>query len=139
MNENLLVARRCRFSSAHLYFQPKFTEAQNRAEFGACFSKHGHGHNYILEAFIEGPLDPNSRLVVDLAVVDDILKKVTGPLDHRHLNFEISAFRDVIPTTENIALYLREKILDVLNTHPTLKLNRIRLYEYDDLWVEVIA
>ncbi|MDX9731554.1 MAG: hypothetical protein RBT63_07270 [Bdellovibrionales bacterium] len=39
------------FSTAHLYHQPSWSEEKNRAEFGACFSQYGHGHNYRLEVF----------------------------------------------------------------------------------------
>lgn len=137
--ETAVIARRHQFSSAHLYKQNKFTEEQNQAEFGACFNPFGHGHNYIIEAFIEGPIEPKIRLVMDLAHLDKILVRVCEPLDHRHLNFEIAEFKEKIPTTENIALYLFEKINQELVKFPGVRLQRIRLFETDDLWVELWA
>lgn len=135
--ETAVIARKCLFSSAHFYNQPKFSEEQNRQEFGLCYTPHGHGHNYVIEAFVEGPIDPHLRLVMDLAHLDEILHHSTRALDHHHLNFEVPEFKFLIPTTENIALYLRDKIVHGLQKYPGVKLNRLRLFETDDLWVEV--
>lgn len=132
-----VLSRRRLFSSAHFYHQPRFSEAENRAVFGRCFSEHGHGHNYILEAFIEGPIDSRTGLIMNVVDLDEILKEVTDPLDHQHLNLDIAEFRDVVPTTENIALYLREKLRARLPALSPFKLVKLRLYETDDLWVEV--
>jgi 6-pyruvoyltetrahydropterin/6-carboxytetrahydropterin synthase len=136
--ERAIVARRRLFSSAHFYFQPRFTREQNLEHFGRCYTPHGHGHNYVIEAFVEGPIDSRTGLVMNLADLDQILFKVTDPLDHQHLNFDHAEFKDKVPTTENIALFLKREISNELAaTHPGLRLNRLRLFETDDLWVEV--
>ncbi len=133
------LARRVLFSSAHFYNQKQFTAEKNRETFGLCYTPYGHGHNYILEVFVSGPIDPHTKLVIDLADLDAMLKEVAALLDHRHLNFDIDEFKAKIPTTENIALYLHEAVLSRLKVWPTLKLDRLRLYETDDLWAEVTA
>ena len=133
------MARRRTFSSAHFYHQPQFSQEKNLEIFGRCFTPHGHGHNYVLEVFIAGPIDPETRLIVNLTELDQVLLKVVDPLDHRHLNFDVPEFSKLIPTTENIAHYLRSKVIDELKTqHPTLRLQRLRLFETDNLWVEVV-
>ena len=137
--ENGLVARRRLFSSAHFYKQQKFTDAQNKAEFGACYTPHGHGHNYVVEAFVSGPIDPTTRLVVNLADLDVMLDAATSALEHRHLNYDVPELSTLVPTTENIALYLLKKINEELLKFPGLALDRLRLFETDDLWVEVRA
>jgi 6-pyruvoyltetrahydropterin/6-carboxytetrahydropterin synthase len=137
--ERAIVARRRLFSSAHFYSQAQFNREQNLEHFGRCYTPYGHGHNYVVEAFIEGPIDPRTRLVMNLADLDEILIKVTDPLDHQHLNFDHPEFRDKVPTTENIALFLKREIArELLASHPGLFLNRLRLFETDDLWVEVL-
>jgi len=141
MNDNALVARRRLFSSAHFYKQCQFTDEENRRTFGACYTPFGHGHNYVLEIFIEGPIDPESRRVIQPSALDGLLEAVTAPLDHHHLNFDLAPFKGdegLVPTTENIALYLRAEVLKGLGAmSPALRLKRLRLFETDDLWVEL--
>ncbi|MCX7979289.1 MAG: 6-carboxytetrahydropterin synthase, partial [Bdellovibrionaceae bacterium] len=61
------------------------------------------------------------------------LREVAACLDHRHLNHDIAEFKTTIPTTENIALWILQR-LTAYRKH----LRSLRLYEMDDLWVEVI-
>jgi 6-pyruvoyltetrahydropterin/6-carboxytetrahydropterin synthase len=139
LRPHAIVARRRLFSSAHFYAQQRFSRDENLQHFGRCYTAYGHGHNYVLEAFIEGPIDPDTRLVMNLSDLDHLLWKVTDPLDHHHLNFDIQEFKEKVPTTENIALYLKRELEKELQlSHPKLKLNRLRLFETDDLWVEII-
>jgi len=115
------------FSAAHLYHQKKWSAAENKACFGKCFTEYGHGHNYRLEvgfSAVTGPLEPLKTQV----------KAVTDLLDHQHLNFVIPEFRDVIPTTENIAIYLLKKLQERC---PNAGLSYIKLFEMTDLWVEI--
>ena len=136
--ERSLVARRLMFSSAHFYSQEKFSDEKNRETFGLCYTPHGHGHNYVVEAFLDGPIDPATKLVVNLADLDRILRDATQPLEHKHLNLDVPEFKSLVPTTENIALYLRKRVLAALPVlGPKLRLNRLRLYETDSIWVEV--
>lgn len=123
------------FSTAHIYKQAAFSEAKNREVFGACYSDHGHGHNYTLEIFVEGPIDAATGLVVNVNDLDVVLKKVCDPFDHKHISFDVPAFRDVVPTTENLVTYFFEQsACELKNALPALTLNRIRLFETDDLW-----
>lgn len=140
MTDAVSVSRKLEFSSAHFYRQEKFSQEENIRVFGACYTTYGHGHNYVLEATIIGAIDPQTRLVMNLADLDRILFEVTRPLDHHHLNFDMVHFKTLVPTTENIALYLAGEIRDRLKGFdPKIKLSRIRLFEKDDLWVEVCA
>ncbi|HVK60843.1 MAG TPA: 6-carboxytetrahydropterin synthase [Bdellovibrionales bacterium] len=135
--QNHLIARRHLFSTAHFYAQKRFSEAENRANFGACFTPHGHGHNYVIEAFVSGGLDPQTGLVMNVTDLDIHMKKVCAPFDHHHVNFDVPEFADAIPTTENLASYLFNELKQELSKHsPELKLHHIRLYETDDLWAE---
>lgn len=137
-SEKIVIARKVHFSSAHFYNQEKFSHEENLRVFGRCYTPYGHGHNYVLEAFIEGPIDPATRLVMNLFDLDRILKNVVDHLDHQHLNFDVAYFKSTIPTTENISFYLWGITKAALSKEfPNLSLNRIRLFETDDLWVEM--
>lgn len=131
----VILARKTEFSSGHLYHQPKFSEEKNKEVFGRCFTPHGHGHNYTLQAFFRGEIDGDSGMVVNLTDVDHVLKEVTDPLDHQHLNFDIPFFKTHVPTTENIARYCFDEIAKRIGAI-RMKLVKVRLFEMDDLWVE---
>jgi 6-pyruvoyltetrahydropterin/6-carboxytetrahydropterin synthase len=129
------MARKVFFSAAHRYVSKHLTDEQNKDVFGACYNPYGHGHDYTLEAFFEGTIDPVSGLIVNLSDVDMVLKKIVAPLDHRHLNHEIPYFQDVVPTTENLAAYLFHLIEQECQGMP-LRLVKVRLFENADLWVD---
>lgn len=137
MNERPLIARRRVFSTAHFYEQKAYSPEQNQAVFGACYTPYGHGHNYTLEMFVEGPIDRETGLVVNVTDLDVILREVTAPFDHHHISFDVPAFKDKVPTTENLVTYFFGQMKTSLaKLHPTLVLNRIRLYETDEIWAE---
>ena len=70
---------------------------------GPC--KNLHGHTWKIEAVVENnQLDPLG-MVVDFKVLKKRLKDVLDPLDHVFLN-ELPAFKDIPPTTENIAKHI---------------------------------
>jgi 6-pyruvoyltetrahydropterin/6-carboxytetrahydropterin synthase len=132
------VARRKLFSTAHLYRQSKFSHAENLAHFGACFSEHGHGHNYVIVVELAGEIDQQTGLIMNLTDLDQWLTDVVSPLDHHHVNFDVPEFQDTVPTTENLALYCRTRLLRRLQTEKApLQLVSLKLYETDDLWVEI--
>ena len=128
------LARRIYFNSGHRYFNKNWDEKKNKEVFGLCYSKHGHGHNYILEAYITGPIDSETGMILPLEKVDNILKQTIAPLDHRYLNEDVEAFRDTVPTTENLAKYCFEKIK--VQLPPPSQLDKVRLFESDHLWVD---
>jgi 6-pyruvoyltetrahydropterin/6-carboxytetrahydropterin synthase len=128
----IYLSRRITFSSAHRYYQKSFSEEENRKVFGRCYTEYGHGHNYVLEITLGGEIDAKTGMVINLVDVDHILKSVTDPLDHHHLNFDVAEFREVVPTTENIAKYCYEKVAGLLPKG--VKLVRARLFEADNLW-----
>lgn len=128
------LARRRAFQCLHKYVVPEWTDAANSSEFGACFTPHGHGHNYELEAYLEGPLDPVTGMIMNLADVDLVLNEVVGEIDGKHLNLEIPELEGQVPTTERLAHYLAAKLTPRFQTPRLVKL---RLYEYDDLWVDL--
>jgi 6-pyruvoyltetrahydropterin/6-carboxytetrahydropterin synthase len=129
------LTRQTGFSASHRYHNPKWTDERNRAEFGKCNLPNGHGHNYVVEATIAGPIDAETGMVMNLVEIDALLHEVIDPLDHRHLNLDIAYFASRIPTTENIALYIAERIADRLGHG--CRLDRLRLYEDTTLWAEV--
>ncbi len=128
------LTRRCEFSASHYYHNPELSAEENRRLFGKCNNPHGHGHNYVLEVTVKGEVDPQSGFVVDLKELKDTLnREVLDSLDHRFLNKEVPEFAAAIPTTENIAAVIWNRL------HPKLdlaRLHRVRVYECPDLFVD---
>ena len=128
------LTRKCEFSAAHYYHNPEFSPEENRRIFGKCNNPNGHGHNYTLEVTVKGEVDPRSGFVLDLKELKDTLEReVLSALDHRFLNKEVPEFRDRIPTTENLAIAIWERLHSKLNV---AKLHRVRVFETPDLFVD---
>jgi 6-pyruvoyltetrahydropterin/6-carboxytetrahydropterin synthase len=130
------LTRRVRFSAAHRYHRPDWSEERNRQVFGPCANPHGHGHDYLLEVVVEGEVDPVTGFSVDLGMLDAVLhEEVVEPLDHQHLNHVVPEFAPggQIPTTENILLLLWKRIQPRLGG---ARLVRLRLHENPDFFVE---
>lgn len=128
------LTRRCEFSASHYYHNPEFTPEENQRIFGKCSNLNGHGHNYTLEVTVKGDIDASTGFVVDLKQLKDILnREVIDALDHRHLNKEVPEFARAIPTSENIAIAVWQRLQDKLQK---AKLHRVRLYETNDLFVD---
>lgn len=128
------LTRKAEFSASHYYHNPEFTPEENRRIFGKCSNPNGHGHNYTLEVTVKGQVNAQSGFVVDLKQLKEIMnREVLDALDHRFLNKELPEFRSTIPTTENLAINIWNRLEPKLNL---AKLHRIRLYETPDLFVD---
>ncbi len=97
------LTRRYSFPASHRLFRADWSEAENRRVFGKCANPHGHGHNYVMEISVTGPLDPATGMIVNLAELDEFVRaRVLDGFDHVNLNEQVAEFRDCIPTTENL-------------------------------------
>jgi len=96
----------------------------------------GHGHNYVVEVSIEGEPDRVTGMVFDLRELKEILnREVIEPMDHRFLNREVPPFDRVVPTTENIALEVWNRLAPAIDRE-NVRLKNVRLYETADLYVD---
>jgi 6-pyruvoyltetrahydropterin/6-carboxytetrahydropterin synthase len=131
------LTRAVRFSAAHRYHRPDWSEERNRDKFGACANDPGHGHNYTCEVTVEGTVAKDTSMVLDLDTLDAILNdEVVKPLDHQHINFAVPefAYGKTIPTAEALAVYLWGRIAGHLP--PGVRLHRVRVREDTDLYAE---
>lgn len=129
------LTKRLEFCSSHRYHNPNWDDAKNLEVFGACNNVNTHGHNYLLEVTLCGEIDPVTGMIINLYDLKLYLWDVLKEFDHKNLNLDTPYFHDRIPTSENLAWTLWE----LLAKHPQLPaLDRIRLYEDDTLYAEVI-
>ena len=99
------LTRRYRFSAGHRLHNDVLSTEENRRVYGKCNNPNGHGHNYLLEVTVAGPIDPATGMVFDLVTLDGIVhEQVLDKFDHRNLNLDVENFRTRVPTTENLCL-----------------------------------
>lgn len=135
----MFVTRKAEFSASHICRIPGLSDAENHALYGDNANPNGHGHNYIFEVTLEGEPDPVTGMVMNLKDLKDILEnEIVAPMDHRFLNFEVSPFSRLIPTTENVAKEIWRR-LETRFEPSNSRLVRVRLFETADLYVDITA
>ena len=129
------ITKRVTFCAGHRLFNPGFGEAKNLEVFGECSNPNGHGHNYVLEVSVSGPVDSDTGMIINLkdlkAVID---REIVSKVDHKNLNIDVDFMRGLIPTTETLA----NKIWEILDAKfgGTL-LSRVILWESESNRFEV--
>jgi len=124
-------SRRFTFAAAHRYWVTAWSAAENERFFGRLTVP--HGHNYVLEVTVRGPIDPETGMVINLtdlkAIVNDT---VVERFDHADLNADV-LFRGRVPTTENIAMIVWGLLVEKLGAE---RLWQVRVWEDDSLFVD---
>ena len=125
-----IVNRRAQFSASHRYWLPELSKEENIHQFGPCTRFPGHGHNYVLFVSIAGELDEYG-MVQNLSEVKQVIKReVTSQLDFSYLNDVWPEFQQTLPTTENIALVIWQRLA------PHLPLVSVQVFEHPELWAD---
>lgn len=133
----IFLTRRATFSASHYYWNEAWMPEKNEQVFGRCANRNGHGHNYTLEVTVAGEPDPVTGFVVDLKWLKDVIEReVLVVYDHKHLNLETPEFAHEIPTTENIAIAVWQRLEPAIGERGSARLNRIRVYETPEIFAE---
>ena len=135
MTTTVRITRRATFAAAHMLCRDDWSDEKNREVFGSCVTD--HGHNYVIEVTVGGPLDPRSGMVVNLKHVDAVLRReFIDAVDHHHLNRDVDFMEGVIPTAENVALAAFNRLEPHLKPARLLK---VRVVETENNAAEVTA
>jgi 6-pyruvoyltetrahydropterin/6-carboxytetrahydropterin synthase len=122
----VVFGRRYRFAASHRLHTEELSEQENSRVFGKCNNPYGHGHNYVVEIQVSGPVDPVTGMIVNLTDLDRFVEReVIEPFDHKSLNEDVEAFRTRVPTTENLCKEIYRRLKDF----PLAKLERVRIEE----------
>jgi 6-pyruvoyltetrahydropterin/6-carboxytetrahydropterin synthase len=101
----IYLTRRERFSAAHRLNQPGLSDSENIELYGQCANPNWHGHNYVLWVTVKGKIDKKSGYVTDLKEISTVIReKVVDRLDHKNMNLEVDFMKDIIASTENLAV-----------------------------------
>jgi 6-pyruvoyltetrahydropterin/6-carboxytetrahydropterin synthase len=127
-NPVVFVTRRAHFNAAHKLYNPKWSKEENEACFGRCANENWHGHNFDLYVTIKGRPSQDTGFVMDLKKLKVIIEnEVVVHLDHKNLNIDVPFLKDILPSVENIAIAIWERLLPHLPED--VKLHKIHLIE----------
>jgi 6-pyruvoyltetrahydropterin/6-carboxytetrahydropterin synthase len=124
------VCRRETFNSAHRLFNPDWSDEKNFEVFGKCSNPNFHGHNYVLETWVEGDIDLETGYVIDLKYLKDLIRnEICERFDHRNLNLDCEEFHSLKPSAENIAVVIWNILRKHLDNRYQLS---VRLWETEN-------
>lgn len=104
------LTRRYRFAASHRLHNPELPEAENRILYGKCNNPYGHGHDYVLEVSVAGPVDAHGR-VADRAALDRLVENsVLRDVRQANLNRDVPEFAGLVPTSENVAVVIERRL-----------------------------
>lgn len=128
------VCRKAHFNAAHRLYNPAWDMAKNDLIFGKCNNPSFHGHNYALEVWLKGEIDPETGMVIDLKILKDLIEtEIEDRFDHKNLNVDTIEFKNLIPTAENICVVIWQLLR--VKIDPKLEL-KVRLFETERNVVE---
>ncbi|XP_058797309.1 6-pyruvoyl tetrahydrobiopterin synthase [Phymastichus coffea] len=125
------LTRKESISSCHRLHSSQLSDAENQNIYGKCNNFWGHGHNYTVEVTVRGPVDLKTGMVMNISDLKVYMKKILmDQLDHKNLDKDVPYFKNIVSTTENVAIYVFDEIKKLLSK-PEL-LYEVKIYETDN-------
>ena len=137
------LIRRETFSASHRLHSNFLSDSENKKVYGKCNGVNGHGHNYVIEVTIKGPIDPRTGMIMNLTDLKEIIHEaVMEPLDHKNIDKDVPYFSGsstnikddndspqqeikdkneistplgIVSTVENIAVFVWKNIEQILS------------------------
>ena len=127
------ITKQYQFCAAHRYWNSEWSEEENKDIFGKDI--YIHGHNYLLDITIEGPIYEQSGFIINLKTLNELVKeRVINIFDHSQIEKDISWFINLQPSTENMVIFIWNQIYDKIPL-PS-KLYKIKLQETPTIYTE---
>ena len=130
------ICRKAHFNAAHRLYNSNWDDEKNKSVFGKCANPNYHGHNYSLEVWIKGEVNPETGFVMNLKELKDLIEsKIEDRFDHKNLNMDTDEFKYLNPTAENICVIiwqiLRKELDPKLELKIVLQETERNIVEYD--------
>jgi 6-pyruvoyltetrahydropterin/6-carboxytetrahydropterin synthase len=133
----MIISKKVEFSASHVCRSPELSDEGNFRVYGASANPLGHGHNYVVEVAIAGEPDPVTGMILDLKRLKEILEvRVLDVYDHRLRNREVEPFDRIVPTVENIAIDIWNRLVAKIDDTGRARLHSVRVHETNELFVE---
>ena len=122
---NPIITKKYHFCASHKYGNSNWSEEKNYEVFGKDYNN--HGHNYILEVSVTGPIDPDSGWLVDLQKLNILVRsRIVAVMDHSQIEKDIDWFKGKQPSSENILVWAWNEIAPRMEQGT---IHRLRLVE----------
>lgn len=132
----MYITRRERFTAAHRLFHSDWSNEKNTEVFGGCANPNWHGHNYELFVTVKGQVHPELGWVMNLKDLSTLIReRITDKLDHRNLNMDVDFLKNVMTSTENLAIAIWNELEPGIAKHGA-NLHSIKLRETENNYVE---
>ena len=132
----VFLTRRERFNAAHRMFHLEWSDDKNLEVYGKCSNPNWHGHNYVLYVTVKGEVKPDIGYVVNLKTLSKIINEnVIEHLDHKNINIEVDFMKDRIPSSENLAIAIWERLKPHIQALG-IELHCIKIEETENNFVE---
>ena len=130
---------RTHFAAAHRLAREELSQEENEKIYGKCARPNGHGHNYLLDITVRGCIDKRTGMLCNLAELQCLINDlIIEPFDHTNLNKDIPYFSTCVPTAENIAIHIGDRLSSPIKAIGA-NLHKIRLQESPNNAAEVYA
>ena len=129
---NPIITKKYHFCASHKYGNSNWSEEKNYEVFGKDYNN--HGHNYILEVSVTGPIDPDSGWLVDLQKLNVLVRsRIVDVIDHSQIEKDIDWFKGKQPSSENILVWAWDEIAPRMEQGT---LHRLRLVETHSIFTD---
>ena len=132
----VFITRKEHFNAAHKLTRSDWSEEKNNEVFGKCANPNWHGHNYDLYVTVKGEVNTDTGFIINLKELSLLIRtEICDKLDHKNLNLDVDFLKDIMPSTENIAIAVFNILkgpINKLGGH----LHCIKLYETENNFVE---
>ncbi|MBN1931115.1 MAG: 6-carboxytetrahydropterin synthase QueD [Desulfobacterales bacterium] len=89
-----------------------------------------HGHNWKIEVCVAGKNLNHAGVLKDFGEIKQHVSEIIAKLDHTFLN-KLDFFRDINPSSENIALYVAKELEKTINSS-AVQVSRVTAWESED-------
>jgi 6-pyruvoyltetrahydropterin/6-carboxytetrahydropterin synthase len=130
------LSQKFEFSASHRLHSAQLSDEENRKCFGKCNNPNGHGHNYEVQVTLAGQPDKNGALIDVPAFEGIVAQTVIDKFDHKNLNVEVSEFRELMPSVENIAMVIYRMLKPKFPDQQRARLAAVTVWETPKTWCE---
>lgn len=129
---NPIITKKYHFCASHKYGNSNWSEEKNYEVFGKDYNN--HGHNYILEVSVIGPIDPDSGWLIDLQKLNVLVRsRIVDVIDHSQIEKDIEWFKGKQPSSENILVWAWNEIAPRMEQGT---IHRLRLVETHSIFTD---
>jgi len=131
------LSQKFEFSASHRLHSAQLSDEENRKCFGKCNNPNGHGHNYEVQVTLAGQPDESGSFIDIPAFERVVAQTVIDKFDHKNLNVEVTEFRELMPSVENIAMVIF-RMLKPKFAEQRARLAAVTVWETPKTWCEYV-